>query len=127
MHICITGAAGSIGSRTVKHVLSQGHSITAIDIVPLPQGLELPAGSTYCQVDCTDFKAFEEALLQTPCDGVIHLGAIPNPIVSVKLAVGSDEAHEMTWYSRAMTRGKQTIAPTAIVIHPFTTTGPCTT
>ena len=96
MHICITGAAGSIGSRTVKHVLSQGHSITAIDIVPLPKGLELPAGSVYCQVDCTDFNAFERALLQIPCDGVIHLGAIPNPVVSIDRAVRCGQADKLS-------------------------------
>lgn len=82
MHLLVTGASGSIGSRAVKYILSQGHSVTAVDIVPLPASLQLPSGSIYLQVDCTDFHAFEKALLQVPCDGVIHMGAIPNPIVS---------------------------------------------
>ncbi|KAJ9108078.1 hypothetical protein QFC19_002543 [Naganishia cerealis] len=79
MHIFLTGAAGIIGSYTAKYLLLKGHSITAVDIHPLPEDLKLPAGSIFVQADCTDFQALEKALLQVPCDGVIHLGAIPNP------------------------------------------------
>ncbi|KAJ9105293.1 hypothetical protein QFC21_001661 [Naganishia friedmannii] len=81
MHIFITGASGVIGSHTLRYILGQGHTVTATDIVPLPKDLELPPGSIFVEVDCTDFRAVENAMLQKPCDGVIHLGAIANPRV----------------------------------------------
>lgn len=79
MHIFITGASGVIGSHTLRYILAQGHTVTATDIVPLPQDLKLPSGSIFVEVDCTDFRAVEKAMLQVPCDGLIHLGAIANP------------------------------------------------
>lgn len=82
MHIFITGASGEIGSHTLRYILAHGHTATATDIVPLPQDLKLPPGSTFIEADCTDFRAVEKAMLQIPCDGVIHLGAIANPRVS---------------------------------------------
>ena len=82
VHIAITGASGLIGSHATQYILSQGHTVTAIDLVPLPEGLKLSEGSIFCQADCTEFKAVEDALCQRPCDGVIHLSAIPNPKVS---------------------------------------------
>lgn len=82
VHIAITGASGLIGSHATQYALSQGHTITAIDIAPLPEHLVLPEGSIFCQVDCTDFRAVEDALRKIPCDGVIHLSAIANPRVS---------------------------------------------
>lgn len=82
VHIAITGASGLIGSHATQHILSQGHTVTAIDIVPLPKDLQLSEGSIFFQADCTDFKAVEDALRQKRCDGVIHLSAIPNPKVS---------------------------------------------
>jgi nucleoside-diphosphate-sugar epimerase len=82
VHIAITGASGLIGSHATQYALSQGHTVTAIDIAPLPEHLKLPEGSIFCQVDCTDFRAVEDALKQIPCDGVIHLSAIANPKVS---------------------------------------------
>jgi nucleoside-diphosphate-sugar epimerase len=87
MHIFITGASGIIGSYTAQYLLSRGHSITAVDVAPLPDHLKLPTGSVFTQVDCTDFVALEKAMLQIPCDGVIHLGAIPNPKVSISSVV----------------------------------------
>lgn len=85
MHVFITGASGLIGSYTTQYLLDRGHSVTAVDIVPLPERIKLPEGSVFEIVDVTDFMAVEKALLRIPCDGVIHLGAIPNPNVSLSI------------------------------------------
>jgi nucleoside-diphosphate-sugar epimerase len=90
MHVFITGASGLIGSYTTQYLLDRGHSVTACDIVPLPDRIKLPEGSVFEIVDVTDFVAVEKAMLRIPCDGVIHLGAIPNPHVSF---VGSSHAY----------------------------------
>jgi nucleoside-diphosphate-sugar epimerase len=83
MHILLTGAAGLIGSHTLTYLISEGHSVAATDIVPLPAHvLPLPAPSTFIQLDLTDFIPLETFLRssQPQCEAIIHLGAIPNPL-----------------------------------------------
>ena len=36
MHILLTGVSGRLGSHTLKYLLLRGHTITALDIAPLP-------------------------------------------------------------------------------------------
>ena len=83
MHILLTGAAGLVGSHTFLYLLDRGHQVTGVDVVSLKAGilLPLPPKATFTVLDLTDYKAFEAFMrsLATPCDGIVHLGAIPNP------------------------------------------------
>lgn len=84
MHILLTGAAGRVGSHTLTYLIARGHTVTATDLVPLPQTVldSLPKGVTTHICDLTDYKAFESLLksCDPPIEGVIHLGAIPDPL-----------------------------------------------
>lgn len=79
MHILLTGAAGRVGQRTLNHLLSEGHRVTATDVVSLPESFT-PSGDNYEWVpaDLTSLSDID-ALFENPLDAVIHLGAIPNP------------------------------------------------
>lgn len=87
MHIILTGAAGIVGSHTLKYLLARGHSVDAIDIVPIaPTVLDaIPKEAserlrTHVAdlVDLSKFEAIVKAAGHV--DGVIHNGGIPNPL-----------------------------------------------
>lgn len=96
MHILVTGAAGRIGVHTLSHLLEGGHRVLAVDVVPLPASLPAtPGGSAppalphprlaFRQGDLCDVSFVDSVFGgddddgTPPFDGVIHLGAIPNP------------------------------------------------
>lgn len=90
MHILLTGACGRIGTHTLSHLLESGHTVLATDVMDLPSSLPTTAaGYTPClphpklsflKGDLTDLS-FVDTLYANKFefDGVIHLGAIPNP------------------------------------------------
>ncbi|ORY28309.1 hypothetical protein BCR39DRAFT_594225 [Naematelia encephala] len=88
MHILLTGAAGKVGSHVLKYFLNRGHSVTALDVVPLPVSLTSSVPESQAKllrsqvIDLTDFKAYQAILESSPegIDGVVHLGAIPDPL-----------------------------------------------
>lgn len=84
MHFLVTGASGLVGGRTVDYILSLGgHSVLATDIRPRPDDAKpLPTGSQFFQADLTLVKEVDALYdaSERPIDGVIHMGAIPNPI-----------------------------------------------
>ncbi|ORX33775.1 hypothetical protein BD324DRAFT_638536 [Kockovaella imperatae] len=90
MKLLLTGASGSVGSHTLKYLLARSHDITAVDIVAIPiptlsstSATDRPPGQlTTVTCDLADWKAVEElfASQTVPFDGVIHFGAIPNPL-----------------------------------------------
>ena len=84
MHFLVTGASGLVGGRTVDYILAQGgHTVLATDVRPRPDDAQpLPAGSQFFQADLTSIKEVDALYDSTerPIDGVIHMGAIPNPI-----------------------------------------------
>lgn len=87
MHILLTGASGSVGSHVLIYLLAQGHTVTALDLVPLPPHVtsHIPPQhlavlrATVC--DLTDFHTLDDIFTtaSTPIEGIIHLGAIPHP------------------------------------------------
>jgi nucleoside-diphosphate-sugar epimerase len=90
MHILLTGASGAVGSHVLLYLLAEGHRVLAVDLHPFPEAVivkvsQIPkhaqAAHTFAQCDLTDYKAFEAILqsAQPAVEGVIHLGAIPNP------------------------------------------------
>ena len=86
MHILLTGSCGSLGRATLPYLLEHGHNITSVDLVPLPASLAdrpLPSGATVSHhvLNLCDYPALDK-LFSTiqPVDGLIHLGAIPDPL-----------------------------------------------
>lgn len=83
MHFLVTGASGLVGGRTVDYILAQGgHTVLATDVRPRPDTAQpLPSGSQFFQADLTSIKEVDALYDATkrPIDGVIHMGAIPNP------------------------------------------------
>ena len=88
MHILLTGASGQVGSHTLIYLLRRAHKVTALDINPPPPAVEASikrltddqqSNYTFIQCDLTDFRAFEDVLGKTQPEGIIHLGAVPDP------------------------------------------------
>jgi nucleoside-diphosphate-sugar epimerase len=76
-HILLTGAAGRVGSHTLRYLLNRNHRVTSLDLAPVSKQSE---GHKHHTVDLADYKALERVLDNSPkFDGVIHLGAIPDP------------------------------------------------
>jgi nucleoside-diphosphate-sugar epimerase len=84
MRILLTGASGKVGSYTLQYLLRNGHTVTSTDIVPLPPKLQSTLPTTQQEkhhiVDLASVSA-TDALFEKvgPLDGVIHIGAIPDP------------------------------------------------
>lgn len=85
MHILLTGACGMVGSHVLTYLLRHNHAVTSVDIVPLPPALAAELSPAQVQkhhiVDLVSPTA-TDALFESagPFDGVIHFGAIPNPL-----------------------------------------------
>jgi nucleoside-diphosphate-sugar epimerase len=80
-HVLLTGARGRVGSHTLNYLLARNLRVTSLDILPLSQ-TSLSTKHIHHTLDLTDYKAFEDILTTSPTkiDGVIHLGAIPDPL-----------------------------------------------
>jgi nucleoside-diphosphate-sugar epimerase len=71
--IVVTGATGLLGSHTAKFLASQGHEVVGVDRkAGEVEGVKIVVG------DISDL-AFCDSVI-AGADGVVHLGAIPNPI-----------------------------------------------
>ncbi|GFZ46641.1 hypothetical protein JCM24511_03861 [Saitozyma sp. JCM 24511] len=86
MRILLTGSSGVVGSAILVDLLKNGHRVTALDAVALPDGIrQILSPDASCRlsthiVDLTDFKRLEESMSRDRPEGVIHLSAIPNPL-----------------------------------------------
>lgn len=76
MHVLLTGATGRCGLYAVKLLTDEGHTVLATDRAEPTK--PLPKGATFQSADLTSLEDID-ALFETKFDGVIHLGAIPNP------------------------------------------------
>jgi nucleoside-diphosphate-sugar epimerase len=77
MRIAVTGARGRVGGYVTAGALAAGHEIVAIDRLP-PEGRP-PAGQRDLVADATDYGALLAAF--AGCDALIHLAAIPHPLI----------------------------------------------
>lgn len=79
MKVCVTGAAGYVGSWMVPHLLADGHKVTGIDIGWFGTGF-LPIGNndSYKHIvgDIRDIDTVRKAL--KGCDAVLHLACVSN-------------------------------------------------
>jgi nucleoside-diphosphate-sugar epimerase len=89
MRILLTGAAGRLGSHTLKYLLRRGHTIIALDRVDIPSWLleslsDLSAAQkeayTWYSLDVADYVSLEKLMRETKVEAVIHLGSIPDPL-----------------------------------------------
>jgi len=78
MHICITGAAGFIGSHLVRGCLQRGYRVTAVD--DLSRGIRerIPAGVEFIQADVAEVADGSQGsfLAEERPDAVVHLAAL---------------------------------------------------
>lgn len=68
MQILVTGASGRIGRYVVKELVSAGHSVTGVDVLPSEE--ELPR---FLRVDLTDAGEVYQALATSGAEAVVHL------------------------------------------------------
>ena len=83
MKILVTGGIGNIGLVVVKHLIDRGYELRVIDRKS-PEELEPGLFSEvenfeYRQVDIRNFKAVKDSL--EGMDSVVHLAAIPHPMI----------------------------------------------
>ncbi|WVN85690.1 uncharacterized protein L203_100839 [Cryptococcus depauperatus CBS 7841] len=79
VRICVTGAAGLVGSQLCQYLLSVGHSVVALDIVPTDSPkLAIRPESTkrykYIVGSAEDYEIYRDAC--RGCDGIVHLAAV---------------------------------------------------
>jgi nucleoside-diphosphate-sugar epimerase len=120
MHFLVTGASGLVGGRTVEYILSiGGHSVLATDIRPRSDDVKsLPKGSQFFQADLTSIKEVDALYdaSERPIDGVIHMGAIPNPIdVDARICHNTNVAASYNMMYTAASRGIKRIVQASSV------------
>jgi nucleoside-diphosphate-sugar epimerase len=91
MHILLTGTAGNVGKYMLPWLVKRDHTVTALDIVPVPEAVlaRIPTKSQHLVhhkvFDLTDYKALDELFEDArtagdPITGVIHLAGVPKPM-----------------------------------------------
>lgn len=73
MKIVVTGATGLLGKATATHLVEAGHEVISVD----KKAGEFAQGSELIVGDLTDLDFCDKVI--SGADGVVHLGAIPNP------------------------------------------------
>lgn len=84
MHVLVTGATGRLGKYVLSILTSEGHTVVASDMKDPDSSL--PGGVTFHKANTTSIPEvdalYDAALAASPngkLDGLVHLGAIPNP------------------------------------------------
>lgn len=91
--IMVTGGSGKAGRPIIQHLISHGHTLLNLDLVPLPPTPEFASVHTI-RIDLTDsgqvFNALTSHYAPTeplasgpphPPDAIIHLAGIPHPLI----------------------------------------------
>jgi UDP-glucose 4-epimerase len=76
MQILVTGAFGRAGRRVCEELIAHGHTVRALDRVPMPEELR-KVGTQPVYADVADPLAMLSA--SVGCDGLVHLAAYPSP------------------------------------------------
>ena len=87
--IVVTGGAGRLGRKVIEDLIARDYDVVSIDEVR-PGKVQCP----FMMVDLTDPAAVRDAL--SGADGVIHLGAVPGPLVK-PASVTFDNNVQSTW------------------------------
>jgi UDP-glucose 4-epimerase len=75
MKVVVTGGTGRAGRYIIPELIAHGHEVVNADLVPGPE-----QGAFFTKVDFTDFGQTVAAL--KGMDAVIHMAAIPDPLVA---------------------------------------------
>lgn len=76
MRVLVTGAAGSIGTVVTAGLAAGGHEVVGLDLVPVPDGVDLP----WVVADCTDADAVDRAFAEVSPHAVVHLAGQPDEL-----------------------------------------------
>jgi nucleoside-diphosphate-sugar epimerase len=84
--IAVTGGSGKAGRAVVRHLLEQGHQVLNVDRVPSAESSSPDSPAPFLYADLTDYGETLEAISggeRLPgIEAVVHLAAIPSPVVS---------------------------------------------
>ncbi len=83
MNVLVTGAAGYIGSHTVRALLDEGHHVVALD-ERLPRDSATLGGAHWVQGNIADTPLLNALLADHHVDGVIHFAAYKSVAESVR-------------------------------------------
>lgn len=75
MKLLITGGAGFIGSHIQDKLLERGHEVAILDNLRSGKKENIQPQSKFYEVDVTDKKALEEAIMDYKPDAIFHLAA----------------------------------------------------
>jgi UDP-glucose 4-epimerase len=78
MKIALTGGSGSIGQAIIAEALERGHSIVSIDRAPPPGPQH--RNLRFVEADLADYDGLVAAF--EGCDALIHMAAIPKPVIA---------------------------------------------
>ena len=91
----VTGALGAIGAWTIRHLLDQGASVVAHDIVANPDRLRLfiddneLARVVFVRGDVADVDALERVVAEQHVTRIVHLAALQVPFVRADPVLGA--------------------------------------
>ena len=74
MKIVITGGSGRAGRNIIPELIGNGHEVVNADLTPGPA-----QGARFVRVECVDFG--QVVSVMRGADAVIHMAAIPNPLM----------------------------------------------
>ena len=84
--IAVTGGSGKAGRAVVRDLLAHGYEVLNIDRVPSAESYSPDTPSPFLPAELTDFGQTLEALSggerMPGIEAVVHLAAIPSPVVS---------------------------------------------
>jgi len=79
--VLVTGATGRAGEYIIKNLLEHGYDVVGVDKnAPGGTNAQRSQGYTFKTVDVTDLGQVLSSM--KGCDAVIHMAAIPNPIMA---------------------------------------------
>lgn len=75
MRVLVTGGIGVVGKAVVERLIHDGWEVRVVDRQPKPGSIDVD----YQVCDITNYEDVREKI--SGCQAVVHLAAIPNPMV----------------------------------------------